>query len=116
MRASSTTTLSSWLVLGFALVALPVQAGSFWSELFDPKDGQFDVSQMLAKDLGFLPVPILITEPAIGFGGGLAAVFFHDDPEEAKRREEAFQHLSRHAAEETTLDVNSTYRGDTRPG
>jgi hypothetical protein len=78
-------------LIGSVLITLPARAASFWNELFDPWDGQFDVSKMLAKDLGFLPVPILITEPAIGFGGGLAAVFFHDDPEDAKRREEAFK-------------------------
>jgi hypothetical protein len=80
----------SWFAIS-ALCTEPVVADSIWSQFFDPKDGNFDVSQMLAKDLGFLPVPILITEPAIGFGRGLAAVFYHDDPEEAKRREEAFQ-------------------------
>ena len=32
-----------------SLAALSVQSGSFWSELLDPKDGRFDVSQMLAR-------------------------------------------------------------------
>ena len=40
-------------------------------------DGEFDVSGMLATRGGFLPAPIIITEPAVGYGGGLAAIFFH---------------------------------------
>ena len=44
----------------------------------DPEDGKFDVSAWLATAKGFLPVPIIITEPAIGYGGGLVLLFFHD--------------------------------------
>lgn len=51
--------------------------GSFWSQFRDPQDGAFDTSQWLASKTGFLPVPILITEPAIGLGGGVALTFFH---------------------------------------
>ena len=47
-----------------ALLALPpAAADSFWSQLFDPSDGQFDVSGLVASERGFLPEPILITEP-----------------------------------------------------
>ena len=31
----------------------------------------------LATRGGFLPLPLVITEPALGFGGGLGAIFFH---------------------------------------
>jgi hypothetical protein len=44
----------------------------------DPQDGQFDLSQFLASRVGFMPVPILITEPAVGYGGGLGLMFLHD--------------------------------------
>jgi len=39
-------------------------------------DGWPDVSEFLKKKYGFLPVPILITEPAVGYGlgGGLAFI------------------------------------------
>ncbi len=43
----------------------------------DPEDGALDLSEWLMTRHGFLPVPIIITEPAIGPGLGLAAVFFH---------------------------------------
>jgi len=45
--------------------------------LFDEQDGQFDASDYLASAKGFLPVPIIITEPAVGFGLGLAVAYFH---------------------------------------
>ncbi|TEW53770.1 glyceraldehyde-3-phosphate dehydrogenase [Psychromonas sp. RZ22] len=54
-------------------------AASFMSEAFiDPTDGQLDMSNWLLEKKGFLPTPIIITEPAVGYGGGLALVYFHD--------------------------------------
>ena len=49
-------------------------------------DGQFDVSDYLATAHGFMPIPIIITEPAIGYGGGLALLFLHDSFGSAKER------------------------------
>lgn len=72
------------------LVALPAwgedapQGGSqvpgavrrpFFSQFIDPVDGKLDVSEFLAKAHGFLPIPIVITEPAVGYGGGAAGMF-----------------------------------------
>lgn len=68
-----------------------VAADSFWSQLFDPADGQFDASRVVASERGFLPVPILITEPAIGYGGGLVAAFFHESEQGAEKRRAAFE-------------------------
>jgi hypothetical protein len=67
-------------VLAAALLVLsasPAAPGQgLFSKLKDPEDGAFDVSEFLASRTGFLPVPIIITEPAVGgFGGGLAPVF-----------------------------------------
>jgi hypothetical protein len=45
--------------------------------LIDPEDGMLDASDYLASAKGFLPVPIIITEPAVGFGLGLAVAYFH---------------------------------------
>lgn len=36
--------------------------------LFDPEDGMLDASDLLLNHKGALPVPALITEPAIGGG------------------------------------------------
>ncbi|WP_322045100.1 BamA/TamA family outer membrane protein [Paraburkholderia sp. J67] len=46
------------------------------SSLFDPTDGQLDMSDFLLHHKGVLPVPTIITEPAIGYGFGLALLYF----------------------------------------
>ena len=45
------------------------------ARFFDPEDGQFDLSYFLEDPSGFLPIPIVVTEPAIGYGGGGAGMF-----------------------------------------
>jgi hypothetical protein len=45
------------------------------SRFFDTDDGQFDVSSVLEHVHGFLPIPIVVTEPAVGYGGGAVAMF-----------------------------------------
>jgi len=65
-----------------------VIAASFMEEIIDKEDGWVDGSDwVLENAAGFLPVPIIITEPAVGDGLGLAAVFFHppDDYDENAR-------------------------------
>lgn len=51
----------------------------------DPEDGAFDYSDYLLNHRGFLPVPFLITEPAVGYGGGLALLFFQESIAESAR-------------------------------
>ncbi len=41
----------------------------------DPQDGQLDLSYFLENPRGFLPVPIVVTEPAVGYGAGVAVMF-----------------------------------------
>ncbi|WP_312320619.1 BamA/TamA family outer membrane protein [Stenotrophomonas sp.] len=71
------------LILGMALLQVPIAcaqpadtarepAGMFR----DSEDGRFDMSRWLLDHRGFLPVPIIITDPALGNGGGLALAFF----------------------------------------
>ena len=45
------------------------------ARFFDPEDGQLDLSYFLENPRGFLPIPIVITEPAVGYGGGVAGMF-----------------------------------------
>ena len=66
------------LIIASALVAQPAAAGWFADTMTDPLDGKIDSSKFLAEEKGFLPVPIIITEPAVGYGLGIAGVFFHD--------------------------------------
>lgn len=48
------------------------------ADLFDPEDGMLDMSRYLQENpYGFLPIPVVITEPAIGYGGGLFGLFLH---------------------------------------
>lgn len=55
----------------------------FPEQFYDPEDGQFDMSKWLIEKKGFLPVPIIITEPAVGYGGGLGLAFFRESLGEA---------------------------------
>lgn len=55
-----------------------------WDVFKDPEDGQFDISNwLLERGGGFLPVPIIITEPALEGGLGIALAFFHKAEGEA---------------------------------
>ncbi len=46
-----------------------------FARFFDPEDGKLDVSSFLEDPHGFLPIPLVVTEPAVGYGGGLAGMF-----------------------------------------
>jgi hypothetical protein len=61
-----------------ALVVLFFLSAPAAAQFTDPQDGEFDVSEWLLEKKGFLPVPILITEPAIGYGGGAALLWFRE--------------------------------------
>ena len=55
----------------------------FWAQFKDSEDGKFDMSQyLLEKFAGFMPVPIIMTEPAVEGGLGLAGIFFHKPKED----------------------------------
>jgi len=64
--------------LYFLSFTIILHASWFSDTFIDPVDGQFDTSNWLLNKQGFLPVPIIITEPAIGYGGGVALVYFHE--------------------------------------
>jgi hypothetical protein len=50
----------------------------------DPLDNAFDVSQFLLENKGVLFVPTLITEPALGYGGGGGLIYFHQRKKQYK--------------------------------
>jgi hypothetical protein len=74
------------LCLGVLLLPAVGRAGLFDAYL-DPVDGQFDTSDWLLNRRGVLPVPIIVTEPAIGFGGGAALLWFHKSKRDEARAE-----------------------------
>ncbi|USE02759.1 glyceraldehyde-3-phosphate dehydrogenase [Vibrio sp. SCSIO 43133] len=78
MRASL-----SIIVLTVSIASSQTVATSFT----DPVDHQFDMGEYLAENAyGFLPVPILVTEPAVGYGGGVMGVFLHESEAQKEKR------------------------------
>ncbi len=66
-------------LLGTSLNVTQVsQASSMFDGFIDPKDGMLDASDWMAEQKGVVPLPMLITEPAVGYGLGLALLFLHD--------------------------------------
>jgi len=62
------------------------------SQFFDQLDGMFDASEYLSENAyGFLPVPIIITDPAVEGGLGVMGLFFHETDEEKSARLKAMQ-------------------------
>lgn len=65
-------------------------AGASWSDRFvDEQDAKFDMSEHLLQHRGFLPVPIIVTEPAVGYGLGAGLLFFSESFAEAREKSAA---------------------------
>ena len=45
------------------------------SKFRSPEDNWLDVSGFLEEKYGFIPIPIIVTEPAVGYGGGAGLMF-----------------------------------------
>ena len=64
-----------------------IESTSKWFDenMIDAEDGKLDIGNYLSSATGFLPVPIIITEPAVGFGAGVAVAvaYFHPPKESA---------------------------------
>lgn len=71
--------LSKYFTLLLAILLISTQAFAQKEKVSmrDTADGAFDASNFLLSVTGFLPVPVVITEPAIGYGGGLFGAYFH---------------------------------------
>ena len=69
--------------LAGALLAQLSWAGGLRERFTDPEDGAFDASEYLLDHRGVLPVPIIITEPAVGYGGGIALAWFSESIRDA---------------------------------
>jgi len=79
-------------VLVAALCCHEAAADGVWSQFKDPDDGRFDASNFLADNAyGFLPLPIIITDPAVDGGLGMAGLFFHESDEQKAKRLEALR-------------------------
>jgi hypothetical protein len=81
------------------------------SRFRDPEDGKFDVSSFLEKPRGFLPVPVVITEPAVGYGGGLVGMFLRPR-EQAGEQGWARPNISAIGAIGTENGTRAAFAGD----
>jgi hypothetical protein len=76
------TRLRGCLAFAGLLVICQARSGDFLQRFTDPTDGWFDMSQFVLDHKGPLVVPVIITEPAVGYGGGAALVFIRQSLEE----------------------------------
>ncbi len=75
-----------WPIIAMCGLPLLTHAGAM-DQFTDPKDGKLDASQyILDNTTGFLPVPVIVNDPAIGAGGGAALLFFHESEDRKQRR------------------------------
>ncbi len=69
--------MRTFFTLFFLLCCPPAFAQKKTGKFISEEDGALDMSEFLNSTTGFLPVPIIITEPAVGLGGGIALAYFH---------------------------------------
>jgi hypothetical protein len=81
------------------------------ARFFDPEDGQLDLSYFLEHPRGFLPIPIIVTEPAVGYGGGAAGMFLRPR-KEAGEEGWAFPNISAAGAFATQNGTWGAFGGD----
>ena len=81
------------ILIVLALVACgQATAQGFRDQFKDPLDGRFDASSFLVENAyGFLPVPIIITDPAVDGGLGVVGLFFHESEEQEQQRLKALR-------------------------
>ena len=70
------------LAAALAIAASTAAHGGLFDKFVDADDGRFDLSDYLLRHRGVLPIPLIVTEPAVGYGGGLALAYFSQSFEE----------------------------------
>lgn len=70
------------------LSSIPMIAtAGMMDDFIDPQDGRLDASSFILDNaVGFLPIPLTVTDPAIGVGGGAALLFFHESEDRKAKR------------------------------
>ena len=88
--------MKAWLLalLVFAAGESQAQEAGKRGPFTDPQDGKVDASEWLLDRKGFLPVPILITEPAVGYGAGASLLFFRESIGERVEKAKETGHLT----------------------
>lgn len=90
-----------------ALISITLISSSVFaaSGIFTDKlDGNLDASRYLSENAyGFLPVPIIITDPAVDGGLGMMGLFFHESKEEQAARLKTMQDESNDKASHSLM-------------
>ncbi|MEZ8096503.1 BamA/TamA family outer membrane protein [Photobacterium swingsii] len=82
------------LAIGTLLGTSTVATAGF-DEFIDPLDGRLDASQWILNNAhGFMPVPLMVTDPSVGVGGGAALLFFHETDEQKAKRQADIESVS----------------------
>src|SRR5688572_11650141 len=76
------------------LAAFSPAGHAFMEGFIDQEDGHLDMSDWMVNRKGFLPVPIVITEPAVGYGGGLALMFVRNSIRESAEKAKETGHMT----------------------
>jgi len=78
----------------FSVESFAQKENIFKNVFLDSLDNSIDISEFLRTRYGFAFVPALITEPAIGYGGGGALLFIHRNPKEIIEGTKGFPSIS----------------------
>lgn len=91
---------------------LMVATSSNANDWIDPVDGKVDASRWLLDNAyGFMPFPIMLTDPDIGNGGGAALLFFHETDEQKRIRKNNPEQVSTIAPSVSGLVAIGTDKG-----
>jgi hypothetical protein len=70
------------LISGLFFSLKSTDNGNLKKQFVDTLDSKVDLSEFLRTRYGFAFIPTIVTEPAIGYGGGGGLLFIHRTPEE----------------------------------
>lgn len=65
------------LLIIFPKLLVGQEESWFSKNAISKEDGALDLSTYLNNKVGIIPLPVLVTEPAVGYGGGLGLIYFH---------------------------------------
>ena len=118
-RRLGVVVLLALLLAGVSAAEEPSRAGGARPSLVrDPEDGAIDLSGWLATRTGVLPIPVPITEPAVGYGAALALVKFQrrrarrgaEGPAGTERKADTAQHRRRRRGAHRERDLGRVRR------
>ena len=73
------------MIVIVVLFSFSIPAHAFMDQFIDSQDGALDMSKWLVERKGFLPIPLVVSDPAVGYGLGAGLAFFHKSEEDIKK-------------------------------